>query len=235
MKKYRTYDECGRPFSGEPFSDGGSGWRYLFHVDSNSVDGSLEIDVTSRGQVRVGTLARLVDVYLTLCPACLAMVLEVVLQQIKKQAAAEGLLDLSPQPCECIDREECCAGSVAAEITGADAKLPDLDFLNSVHHSGANTTVRRGLKWSRIVAAGDRVQLCDHGKRTGYVAGVLSVIVKKAFSGIQPDDICNEHDPDCRDLAGLERAMRQAYPEFTTNDSCTLLTYRVLGGDSNGS
>ena len=126
MKKYRTCDECGRPFSGKPFSDGGSGWRYLFHVDSNSVDGSLEIDVTSRGQVRVGTLARLVDVYLTLCPACLAMVLEVVLQQIKKQAAAEGLLDLSPQPCECIDREECCAGSVAAEITGADAKLPDL-------------------------------------------------------------------------------------------------------------
>lgn len=104
-----------------------------------------------------------------------------------------------------------------------------LDFLTPVFHSGANLTVRNGLKWADV-QPGQNLDVYQTGApatEPELLATVISAEVKTRDS-LTDADLTNEHDPSCRTVAGLNAAMEAAYgPNW--GPCIVLLTFDVQG------
>lgn len=104
-----------------------------------------------------------------------------------------------------------------------------LDFLTGVHRDGVNVTVRRGSKWANSI--GQVVLLSTNGKpntEKGWTMAKIFAYTAKAFKDITPDDIQDEHDPECRTIDGLRAFMEKAYSGFQETDMCLILRYIPL-------
>lgn len=98
-----------------------------------------------------------------------------------------------------------------------------LSFSTATFNRGRNTTVRRGRKWHEATHA--RLQLGD---------GSLSPPVElhtelKPFSALTEADLQFEHDPACRTVAGLLRALQGLYPGFSPEENVTLCHFDFDG------
>jgi hypothetical protein len=106
-----------------------------------------------------------------------------------------------------------------------------LEFLNPVFKNGLNYTVRLGEKWYERLEIGDFVEIAD----TDKVAKITSVEVKDFYDiDYEGTVFANEHDPECRDVDGLERAMSRAYPNLDNliDEAVTIIgfwVYKLIG------
>lgn len=114
------------------------------------------------------------------------------------------------------------------------ATMKTLFFLNPVFKDGENLTVRRGVKWATLVVPGESVQIVrtpdpkgvDYGDKV--VFGKVTRVVLKRMCDTVHKELRLEHDPACHTQAGLLRAMRKAYPDFSPEEICTLLFFEVV-------
>lgn len=103
--------------------------------------------------------------------------------------------------------------------------MQKLLFQNPIFHEGLNVTVRDGHKWeNKYDDEVVEVQLEDtQGKVYGTAKLVGAVSCK--FYDVKDTWLQLEHDPDCKTLAGLFKAMQSAYPDFEMNDPVTVLFF----------
>lgn len=100
-----------------------------------------------------------------------------------------------------------------------------VDFLNPVHHLGRNSTVRKGPRW---IEPGTQLDLCKTGAKEVAAVGTVVAVHVMFFEYITDSMLENEHDPSCRDIAGLQVALARAYGyEFGPNEVATIVEYEV--------
>lgn len=85
-----------------------------------------------------------------------------------------------------------------------------MEFQNNTHNQGLNFSVRDGLKWSEKTRIGEFLEVCGIGKSRSYLATTKYLIIC-TFKDIPQFVLDNEHDPECRTLDGLRKAMVSAY------------------------
>lgn len=85
-----------------------------------------------------------------------------------------------------------------------------LYFKNPVFHTGLHVTVRNGKKWFDA-QPGEKLALVD--TESQEVVGEVTVLhaVHLPFDSIPDYWLQFEHDPSCRDLAGLRKEMDRVY------------------------
>jgi hypothetical protein len=107
--------------------------------------------------------------------------------------------------------------------------MRSLDFLNGTHNRWRNVTVRRGYKWANL-KIGEMVYLTTDGIMNDfpYDIAIIRAITIKPFADIKQDELKREHDPSCRDRAGLFRTMRKIYPDFQKQEVVTIIEYQPL-------
>ena len=106
-----------------------------------------------------------------------------------------------------------------------------IEFLNPVFNSGTNVTIRKGPKWSLEAKVGDEVLLVETGVIPYIgeeVIGVITDIKLKSFSDITIGELEKEHDPSCRQIYGLIKAMRAAYGDISMDNYVTILQFEVI-------
>ena len=84
-------------------------------------------------------------------------------------------------------------------------------------HNGVNYTVRLGANWYDKVKAGDKVFLLTTGtvpEVSDKPKGVIVDVTYIRYREIPAFVLENEHDPECTNFKGLNKAMEKAYPEF---------------------
>ncbi len=121
-------------------------------------------------------------------------------------------------------------GLEAREEPGRQMRV--MDFKYGYHSRGWNTTVRRGTEWADL-RVGDRIRLSTNGVLNEGLLSVASVkeVAVKRFLRITEGELELEHDPGCATIQGLHKVMKAAYPNFSTNDVCTVVTYQPVGSD----
>jgi hypothetical protein len=100
--------------------------------------------------------------------------------------------------------------------------MKELLFLNPIHKSGRNLTVRRGIKWSLENEA--NVQGLSSEEKFSRQEIETAVVL---FRDLRDGDLKNEHDPSCRNYYGLLCAMKRAYPTFDERELVTLVYYEA--------
>jgi len=93
--------------------------------------------------------------------------------------------------------------------------MHELKFKNPVFHKGINYTVRNGSMWYRRLVDEASVLRSDV-LIDGIEIKVVDVLMCK-YRDIPAFVLEYEHDPDCRNFAGLSKAMQCAYPNWTGN------------------
>jgi hypothetical protein len=102
----------------------------------------------------------------------------------------------------------------------------ELLFQNPVFHPGLNVTVRNGDKWMKV-DIGDSLVIKETGKDQQIAHGK---VIGKALLPIKliPDALLQyEHDPSCRNLAGLISEMKRVYPDFSEGNLVTVLLFSL--------
>ena len=94
--------------------------------------------------------------------------------------------------------------------------IPILEFDEPVFLAGRNTTIRRGDRWHAQARA--RLRLHD-GSLSPPIP--LQTSLKK-FSALSASDLQFEHDPQCRNLAGLLLELQRLYPGFDPDEIVTV-------------
>ena len=96
---------------------------------------------------------------------------------------------------------------------------PLLEFARPQFTSGRNLSVRRGRKWLSVPVAAIRV-----GPDRPAVLVALTCRLCR-FSQLTAADLVDEHDPDCRDPAGLLATLQRFYPGFDPGHEVTLVSF----------
>lgn len=99
-----------------------------------------------------------------------------------------------------------------------------LYFKKPVFNAGKNLTVRRGVKWA--MNSSERVVICDADGEPCGVGKITHISVMR-FKDLDSSDLINEHDPRCRNWAGLYNVMHEICPRFTMNEIVTLIEFEV--------
>lgn len=114
-----------------------------------------------------------------------------------------------------------------------------LKFKNPIFHDGLNVTVRLGTKWDKFFYKHNSnldpkgVMLADENNNT-VKPGVIEAVNVNYFTKISNATLKLEHDPLCRDLNGLYKAMKAAYGDrFTANSLVTIVFFSVNGDTNN--
>jgi hypothetical protein len=102
-----------------------------------------------------------------------------------------------------------------------------LEFINPVYHQGLNVTVRRGIKWYDKAKIGDKVWINQTGNNCPEIDGIIVGLKYEQFLYLRKDELAFEHDPDCKDISGLRKAMIRAYPDFTDDEDVTVLSFWI--------
>lgn len=111
-----------------------------------------------------------------------------------------------------------------------------IKFGNPVFRPGINLTVRKGNKWMGAESRGYGSMPQGHYEIMGpdeIIDGEVEVLETRRrpfnyFAG-QFGILSFEHDPDCRNFAGLLADMQRAYGKgFTKKDEVTLVFFRVV-------
>jgi hypothetical protein len=107
-------------------------------------------------------------------------------------------------------------------LTPVQAKSP--------HPSGILLTVRRTTKWAGQVQCDEIVDLAETGKAAFGTAKIHSCVttIFERLKFQESTTLQLEHDPACRNYAGLLAAMQLAYPDFAENETVTLVFYQPL-------
>ena len=102
-----------------------------------------------------------------------------------------------------------------------------MKFANPVFESGINLTVRKGDKWADLQSR-QVVTLTNEDKDNvlGF-AMILDVVHLNSFREIIKHEalLGFGHDSRCRDFMGLLCVMKEMYPDFTPDDSVTLVFF----------
>ena len=106
-----------------------------------------------------------------------------------------------------------------ADRTMAEDPVPVLGFANPVFAPGRNTSIRNGTRWLGVPQV--RLQLAD-----GRLSPPLVLHTRALrFDQLSPRDLACEHDPACRDPAGLLAVMQQHYPGFEAGAMVTVCDF----------
>jgi hypothetical protein len=102
--------------------------------------------------------------------------------------------------------------------------MKDLYFQRPTFRKGLNITVRNGDKWFKAVAPGDMVRLVEADADVIMGADVLFT------DYLPPREIPAlwlkfEHDPSCRDLAGLEAELVRVYGDEPITSKVTVIGF----------
>lgn len=104
-----------------------------------------------------------------------------------------------------------------------------LKFINPTFYKhGINYTVRKTDKWAKDVEVGGIVALTDRDGNVKGLAEIQTIIVCR-YKHIPNDVYDQEHDPECHNVVGLFKAMKQAYNSIKANDVVTCLGFRPIG------
>ncbi|HFI2210296.1 TPA: hypothetical protein ACGPPQ_002877 [Pseudomonas aeruginosa] len=113
--------------------------------------------------------------------------------------------------------EDAAAECWSSLLERAGNQPKELQFQNPVFHSGWNTTVRLGSKWSKERLAGVRI---------GTACVVVELkSVRYHFNQLRDHMLRQEHDPSCRTVEGLFAEMCRVYPGFQRNDVVTVVDF----------
>jgi hypothetical protein len=95
--------------------------------------------------------------------------------------------------------------------------MKELKFNNYVFNNdgGWNYTVRLTDKWYTNSKPGDQVLLVDNKDtdQKHHEIGIIRELTRCTFYGIPSRCFKEEHDPECRNIDGLYKAMKEAYGE----------------------
>jgi hypothetical protein len=108
-----------------------------------------------------------------------------------------------------------------------DASIEVMEFLRSTHRLGLNTTVRRGLKWRDKLVPSQIFKIVKTNNPGPYSYAKCVFILVCVFDEIPNQVYSYEHDPQCRDRSGLEKAMHTAYSDFNIKDTVVVVGYTV--------
>jgi len=111
-----------------------------------------------------------------------------------------------------------------------------LMFLNPVqakspHPSGIILTVRRGTKWAGQVQCDEIVDIVKTGTTEVLSSATIHSCMTTKFDRLKFQESTTlqlEHDPECRNYAGLLAAMVRAYPDFAESETVTLVFYQPV-------
>lgn len=111
-------------------------------------------------------------------------------------------------------------------------EIRTLLFLNPTIQPGLNLTVRKGDKWADL-QVGDVLRVARTGADDETLAFVeVEAALPTRFGDLTQRHLIAEHDPNCREPAGLRGAMEAAYGEISYDDEVILLFFRpALGLD----
>lgn len=98
-------------------------------------------------------------------------------------------------------------------------------FRNPTFHNGLNVTVRNGFGWFFKTAIGDELALS--GKNGAITNGLIVGRMIMPFKRIPENILQFEHDPSCRNFAGLLAEMKRVYPGFSEENSVTVLLFYI--------
>lgn len=98
-----------------------------------------------------------------------------------------------------------------------------LRFTNQTFHDGINLTVRRGVKWN--AQDGESVIIVNSVYDPLRIVEIETRAMR--FCDLQDADLVNEHDAQCRTVAGLLAKMREFYPDFDEREIVTLVFFEV--------
>ena len=104
-------------------------------------------------------------------------------------------------------------------------------FAKSPHDSGVLLTCRRGNKWAGRVLCGDVVDLVTTEGSVKIGEATIDSCMTLIFNHLKFQETTTlqlEHDPTCRNYAGLLKAMIQVYPGFAESETVTLVFFRPL-------
>jgi hypothetical protein len=115
--------------------------------------------------------------------------------------------------------------------------MKELRFKNPVFHSGENSTVRRGTRWSGYNSEWENneapvmlvdTNLIENGKLIDEPAigtGTITGTIVKRFCDLSRKDIENSHDPRLRQFPALIKFMGKCYPGFNQNEIVTVVKF----------
>jgi len=105
-----------------------------------------------------------------------------------------------------------------------------LEFINpAVKEEGENLTVRLGNKWFEKAKMDDLLLIVIPGKKDVLSICRVTWIATISFKDISESMLEYEHDPACRTMDGLRKAMKLAYGEkFQEDSQVTLLFFKKL-------
>ena len=106
----------------------------------------------------------------------------------------------------------------------------ELLFSNPVFHEGVNVTVRKGDKWMKA-NVGDTLIIKDVGKNQQVAKGTLVGQAYLPLLLIPESWLAFEHDPGCRNRAGLFAELKRVYPDFTKDSWVTVLLFNLQRTD----
>lgn len=98
-----------------------------------------------------------------------------------------------------------------------------LTFAEPVFEFGLNLTVRQGDKWYGFKGDID----CDDVVGNLIMRTTVEETQLIRFLAIPAELLRFEHDPTCRNLPGLYRALLHVYPDFTADQTVTLVFFRT--------
>lgn len=107
---------------------------------------------------------------------------------------------------------------MATEPDHHDA-IPVMGFATPVFAAGRNTSVRQGTRWLGVAQV--RLQLGD-----GQLSAPLALHTRAMrFDQLTASDLACEHDPACRDPAGLLTVLQRHYPGFQAGAMVTVCDF----------
>lgn len=104
-------------------------------------------------------------------------------------------------------------------------------FSNPVFHEGVNVTVRKGDKWMKA-NVGDTLLIKDASKNQLVANGMLVGQAYLPLLLIPEVWLTFEHDPGCRNRAGLFAELKRIYPDVTKDTWVTVLLFKLQGVDA---
>lgn len=108
-----------------------------------------------------------------------------------------------------------------------------LQFQNPVFGNGSMITVRKGPKWSKLVAPGLHIDIEDvsnpdePGANALVSEAFIEGVLLTTFEDIPREILKRDHDPGCRTTILLFREMQKIYgPDFKMTDIVTVVFFR---------
>ncbi len=109
-----------------------------------------------------------------------------------------------------------------------------LQFQNPVFENHSMITIRKGPKWSRLVAPGVHIDIEDVSDQESFAPEIIGEafiegVLLTTLNEIPDEILAREHDPSCRDRVGLFAEMTRIYGEdFAGTDLVTVVFFRKV-------